>query len=102
MASTPLVAPRAATAQPDPSTTNKQQKGFQLDDDYNAQQVNQEFDRIHERINAIVTAAAALADLTTLATGATLPEAVTAIQAAQARLNAFGAILRQSGLLKSS
>ncbi len=98
----PLLPSRTRTAQPDPSTTRKDQKGYQLDDEYNALQVNQEFDRIHERINAIAVGAAALPDLTIILTGSTLPQAVTALQAAQARINAFGAILRQSGLLKSS
>jgi hypothetical protein len=93
MASEPLVATRTATAQPAPATTKKSQKAYQLTDPIVALQVNQEFDRLHERINAIVTEATALADLDSAT--ATAADCAT-------RLNAFGAILRQSGLLKSS
>lgn len=98
----PLVPARTLTVQPDANATVKDQKRYQLPDDYNAQQTNQALDQTHERINKIVVEAAALADLSILATGSTLVQAVAAIQVAQARINAFGAILRQSGLLKSS
>lgn len=89
----PLVASRALTVQPDANATVKDQKRYQLPDDYNAQQTNQALDQVHERINKIVVEAAALADLDSAT--------ATAAQCAT-RLNAFGEILRQSGLLKSS
>lgn len=100
MAKENLIAPRAATAQPDPNSTRVQQKGYQLDEDFNALQVNQEFDRVYEALNKITAGATNLPDLSLIAAGATLVEVVTALQDAQTKINAFGAILRQSGLMK--
>lgn len=93
MANQPLVAPRTATATPAPDSTRKLQKGYQLDDTYNALQINQEFDRVYEAINKVALEAENLADLD--------PSTATAASCA-ARLNAFGSILRQSGLMKTS
>lgn len=91
MSRDPLIANRTATSTPQAGTTRKDQKGYQLPDEYSAQLVNQEFDRLHQRINLIVIEAAALADLDTAT--------ATTAQCA-ARLNAFGEILRNSGLLR--
>lgn len=93
MANDPLIASRTPTALPDPNSGRKLQKGYQLDETYNPQQVNQEFDRVYEALNKIAVAAANLADLDS--------STATAAQCAT-RLNAFGAILRQSGLMKPS
>lgn len=90
----PLLPARAPIAQPDPQSTGKDQKGFQLSSTYNAQEVNSEFDRVHKRINDI------------LAEGAALPDLATAGSTANAdictRINALAALMRQAGLLKSS
>lgn len=86
----PIVAPRAATAQPNQASTRKDQKRYQISDPPEAKEINDEFDRVHTRLNQIVVAAAALADLD--------PATATAAQCAT-RLNELAEILRDSGLL---
>lgn len=93
MAKEPILPSRTRTEQTDVSNTRKDQKNYQLPEEYNAQLSNQELDRIHERINKIVVEAEALADLDSAT--ATAADCAT-------RLNAFGEILRNSGLLRRS
>jgi hypothetical protein len=94
MAKTPLVAARTPVSLPAANDTRKDQKGYQLPDEYNAQLVNQEFDRVHERLNKLAVEGAHLTDLVTDGT-ATNAEICT-------QLNALAELLRQSGLLRRS
>lgn len=94
MAKEPLIPARAPTTVPVVGTTHKDQKGYQLDDEYNALQVNQEFDRLHKRINDILVEASALSDLAT--------DGSETVDTISAKVNSILVLLRQSGLLKSS
>lgn len=105
MAKEAILPSRTLTAQPDANASRKDQKGYQLPEEYDAQVANQEFDRLHERVNKIVVEAAALADLSTAYAGgdlATASDVATALNATNARINALAEILRDSGLLRRS
>lgn len=91
MAKEPIIAARAKTPQPDANSTRKDQKGYRLPDEYDPVATNAELDRLHERLNKIVVEAEALADLD--------PSTATTSEIAT-RLNAYGEILRSSGLLR--
>ena len=94
MASTPITPARTKIAQPDANSTRKSQKAYQVSDEFNAKEVNDEFDRIHERINQLVVESAALDDL---------PEDGTATNAQICtRINALYAVMRQAGLFRQA
>lgn len=87
----PITVSREPVQQPAPASTSKDQKAYRVGAEVDPQALNAELDRLHARINRIVVEAEALADLDT----ATATAAICA-----ARLNAFGEILRDSGLLR--
>lgn len=93
---------RTSTAQPNTQKTKKDQKGFQLGPEYNAQEVNAEFDRLHKRVNDVVIenpvvngAELSPATNNTLAGGSTTAQMI-------ARINTLTALLEKAGLLKTS
>jgi len=94
MAKETILPARTLTSQPDANSTRKDQKGYQLPEEYDAQITNQEFDRLHERINKIVAEAAAISDV---ATGGSATAAANATA-----INSILALLRDSGLLRRS
>lgn len=108
MAKAPILAQRNKTLQPDVAETVKNQKSYELPAEYDqtaARLINQEFDRIHERINLVVVEAAALADLSEAYVAGDLGSAAniaTAINTTNARINALTEIMRNSGLLRRS
>lgn len=90
----PLVAPREKTEQPNVNETRKDQKAHQLPEEYEARLVNQEFDRIHERINQIVVEKLDGGEvIEDLPPTATLAEVIT-------RSNLQNEIMRNAGLLR--
>jgi hypothetical protein len=94
MAKEPIQAPREKTEQPDAGETRKDQKGFQLPMEFDARLVNQEFDRLHSRLNALLVEAAALTDLDE---GGAVSNADICT-----RINALAEIMRQASLLRRS
>lgn len=94
MAKEPIVAPREKTEQPNINETKKDQKAHQLPEEYVARLVNQEFDRIHERINQIVVEYLDSGEVVEdLLSTATLAEVIT-------RVNLQNEIMRNAGLLR--
>lgn len=90
----PLVAPRTKTEQPNAAETRKDQKHFQMPEEYDSLSVNKALDEIHERINKLATEALSAGDvIEDLAAAATLPVAVE-------RINVLTEILRNAGLLR--
>lgn len=90
----PIQAPRSKTAQPNANETRKDQKAYQMPEEYSAQAVNNEFDRVHERINALVTETLESGEVVEdLALTATLAEVIE-------RVNLFAEIMRNAGLLR--
>lgn len=93
------------TEQPNPGETRKDQKGYQLPEEYIARLVNAEFDRLHERINKITVealdGAEVIADLAALDSAATLAQTRTyIIDTLTPRLNLIAEILRDMGGLR--
>lgn len=94
MAKEPIIAATSKTLQPNPGETRKDQKGYQLPEEYNAQMTNQEFDRVHSRINAIVQEDTSAGEpIANLAGAATLAEVIT-------QVNLLAETLRKAGLLR--
>lgn len=90
----PLVAPRSKTEQPNASETRKDQKHFQMPEEYDSQSVNKALDEIHERINKLATESLSAGDVIEDLPGtATLAEVIT-------RVNLHSEILRNAGLLR--
>lgn len=98
MAKEPIIASTTRIEQPNAAETRKDQKGFQLPEEYNARLVNQNFDQVHERINKIVTE--------TLESGEVIEDLVTSgvvatdVTALIARVNLLSEILRDMGGLR--
>ena len=105
MASTPITPARTKTAQLDANSTRKSQKAYQVSDEFNAKEVNDEFDRIHERINQLVVESAALDDLTTTYVAGDMGTAAAiaaALNTTNSRINALYAVMRQAGLFRQA
>ncbi len=98
MAKENIMPSRLKTLQPQASETRKDQKGYQLPEEYSAQLTNQELDRLHQRINDLVTestdSGVIIEDL--VATGVALTDSAAAIT----RLNLLSEIMRTAGLLR--
>lgn len=94
----PLIAPRTKTEQPNPNETRKDQKHFQMPEQYSSEAVNKGLDEIHDRINKLATEALqsgeVLEDL--VITGVAATDAAAAIT----RINVLQEILRNAGLLR--
>lgn len=80
---------RTPIEQPNRKDTRKSQKGYIQPEEYSADALNRELDRLHERINQIVVETIALTDLDT----ATATTAQIATQ-----VNLISELLRQAGL----
>jgi len=94
MAKEAIVPARTKTAQINPNETKKDQKAYQMPEEYSAQAVNQELDRIHQRINQIVVEALDSGEvLEDLPVTATLAEVI-------AQQNKQNEIMRNAGLLR--
>lgn len=94
MAKENLVPSREKTAQANLNETRKDQKAFQMPEEYSAQAVNQEFDRVHARINALAQEALDSGEvIEDLPATATLAEVIT-------RSNLQSEIMRNAGLLR--
>lgn len=94
MAKEPIIASTTRTAQPNAGETKKDQKSYQITGEYDentARLINQEFDRLHERINKVVTESLSDGEvIEDLAGTATLAEVIT-------RVNLIAEIMRNSG-----
>jgi len=94
MAKENLVPSREKTAQPNAGETRKDQKAYQMPEEYSSQAVNQEFDRVHERINKLAVEQLEGGEvIEDLLSTATLAEVIT-------RVNLQSEIMRNAGLLR--